>query len=208
MSNNGIKIGKIKAKSECFLSTETNSVVTNETEKTISTSKLGCDQHLDQQQAQQEKQTQTLHTNNKPVSLNRLNGDSKTRLISTPQICVRSRSLELNGLPMWNTKIDYINLKKSEKGALWDLFWKSKYAIVYHKLKLLLNKHIYIKYVWLFDHLNFIQISLTTARFAKYPKTFWKVLWDEFYRLPTIIQNRIKPNRANTIVVRHRLAKK
>ncbi len=42
-------------------------------------------------------------------------------MIRTPQLCVRSRSLELDGLSLWNKEIEYISLVKSEQGLGFSL---------------------------------------------------------------------------------------
>ena len=113
------KIGKIKAKSECFLSVEstnlTSTVLNAETEKMPSET-IPFKSVENETKYVNFKKEETLidtHFSQNNVVTNR----SKSKLvISTPQMCVRSRSLELNSLSLWNTKIDFISLKKSEKG--------------------------------------------------------------------------------------------
>jgi hypothetical protein len=46
---------------------------------------------------------------------------TSTKLIKTPQLCVRSRSLELDGLSLWNKKVEHISLVKGEKGLGFSL---------------------------------------------------------------------------------------
>ena len=46
---------------------------------------------------------------------------TSTKLIKTPQLCVRSRSLELDGLSLWNKKVEHISIVKGEKGLGFSL---------------------------------------------------------------------------------------
>lgn len=44
-----------------------------------------------------------------------------TKQTQTQSLCMRSRSLELNGLALWNKRVVYINLCKNEKGLGFSL---------------------------------------------------------------------------------------
>ncbi len=112
------KIGKLKAKSECFLSVESSNLtpgVLNE-EIEITSSETVPFKSENETKDITFKKEEILTDSHLPQN-NGVTNKSKSKLvISTPQMCVRSRSLELNSLSLWNTKIDFINLKKSEKG--------------------------------------------------------------------------------------------
>jgi hypothetical protein len=122
------KIGKIKAKSECFLSVESanlSSTVANveieilENKPTTTTKKPIENVIVDDTTKQDEINidSQLLQSTNKNTNNTSSISKAKSKLaVNTPQMCVRSRSLELNSLSLWNTKIDFISLKKSEKG--------------------------------------------------------------------------------------------
>ena len=138
-----------RAKSECFLSSSSHSNSTPETphedkniiEKTTSTSKLApqiCAQLNEESIVQQTTKLSTAAKSSpiitesindaanetkadKLLGLNKLQKTASVKLIRTPQLCIRSRSLELNGLALWNKSINYINLIKSEKGLGFSL---------------------------------------------------------------------------------------
>lgn len=70
------------------------------------------------------------NANNISIKSNNSTMTSKTKKLksSTPhhqqptsQLCMRSRSLELNGLALWNKRVNYISLCKSERGLGFSL---------------------------------------------------------------------------------------
>jgi hypothetical protein len=60
-------------------------------------------------------------SSNKSQNQKQLYKTTSTKLIKTPQLCIRSRSLELNGLALWNKEVNYIELMKNEKGLGFSL---------------------------------------------------------------------------------------
>ena len=125
-SNESNKIGKIKAKSECFLSAESANITSTVVD---STEKIDFKSNADKidDTCKQEHIELTVATNDTsksdesplllPQSIQTQASLSKSKqVINTPHMCVRSRSLELNCLSLWNTKVEFINLKKSVKG--------------------------------------------------------------------------------------------